>query len=45
MEYSEIEGFLDVVTFDADECRLIRKDTGASCKTDGARFTVTEVRT
>ena len=44
---SSVEGHdgYDVVTFDADDCRLIRKETGASCKTDGARFTVTEVRT
>ena len=36
---------LDIVTFDADECKPIRKGTGASCRTDGARFTVTEVCT
>jgi hypothetical protein len=34
---------LDTVTFDADECKPIRKETGLSCKTDGARVTITEV--
>jgi len=36
--------YLDTVTFDIDECRKIRKETGLSCRTEGARFTVTEVR-
>lgn len=36
--------YLDTVTFDIDECRKIRKGTGLSCRTEGARFTVTEVR-
>lgn len=43
--YSPVGVLLDIVTFDADECKSTRKGTGASCRTDGARFTVTEVRT
>ena len=36
---------LDEVSFDPDECKAIRGGTGVSCKTDGARATVTKVRT
>jgi hypothetical protein len=36
---------LDEVVFDDDDCKSIRKETGVSCRTKGARFTVTEVCT
>ena len=36
---------LDIAAFDPEECKRIRKETGISCRTDGARFTVTKVRT
>ena len=39
------QGDNDRVIFDADECKLIRKGTGARCHTKGARFTMMEVRT
>lgn len=36
---------LDSVIFDADQCKSIRNGKGVTCRSNGARFTGTEVRT